>query len=236
MHATKNIYLFPLLLNPRQTTRIFISTQEHHFRKPPRTLLHTNSNNNNTTFTNSTRLTIESALYIFSFDFQPRVPFSPYSLSLSPHPREHEAVHRSHGDNKGTILSPFPTLSRYLLYLSIGHSWNERRRDRAAHGFHPPNEKELRSSIFARIHRSSPDLSKGTLFSLSLPLSRSFSFSPRVSMQIPQAKGPDYTRSTHTTLPLQRTQPTQQEARRGGKRREKKYMEEEEEATKQRTG
>lgn len=137
--------------------------------------------------------------------------------TLSPHPKEHEAVHRSHGDNKGTILSPFPILSRYLLYLSIGHSWNERRRDRAAHGFHPPNEKELRSSIFARIHRSSPDLSKGT-FSLSLFLSHPpiLFLSPRFDADS-TGQGPRLYTLYTLLLSLSRgpnQQPTQQEVRR----------------------
>ena len=142
------------------------------------------------------------------------------SLSLSPHPTESTRPCTGATETtKEQFFPPFPILSRYLLYLSIGHSWNERRRDRAAHGFHPPNEKELRSSISpGSTGESSPDLSKGTSFSLSLL--------PHVSMQIPQAKGPDYTRSTQRILSLQRTQqPTQQEVRRveEEEEREKKY-------------
>lgn len=142
MHATKNIYLFPLLLNPRQTTRIFISTQEHHFRKPPRTLLHTNSNNNNTTFTNSTRLTIESALYIFSFDFQPRVPFSPYSLSLSlltPQRARGRAQEPRRQQRNNSFPLPY-TLA--LSPLFIYRSFVERETARPSSTRIPPSERE----------------------------------------------------------------------------------------------
>ena len=95
------------------------------------------------------------------------------SLSLSPHPTESTRPCTGATETtKEQFFPPFPILSRYLLYLSIGHSWNERRRDRAAHGFHPPNEKELRSSISpGSTGESSPDLSKGTSFSLSFSLS-----------------------------------------------------------------
>lgn len=74
--------------------------------------------------------------------------------------------------------------------------------------------------------RSRPDPpERALLTSRRGPLSLSFSLLPHVSMQIPQAKGPDYTCSTQRILSLQRTQqPTQQEVRRvEEEEREKKY-------------
>lgn len=211
-HATKHLSVSPLL-NPGQTTRIFISTQDHHFRKPPRAPFFTPT----TTFTNSTRLTIESALYIFSFDFQPRVPFSPYSLSSPQRARGRAQEPRRQQRNNSFPLPYTLALSPLFIY----RSFVERETARPSSTRIPPSERERVTILdLARIHR------RALLTSRRGPLSLSLSLFPRVSMQIPQAKGPDYTRSTQRILSPKdpTTDPTRgKKSRRGGKRREKKY-------------
>lgn len=200
-HTTKHLSVSPLL-NPGQTTRIFISTQDHHFRKPPRAPFFTPT----TTFTNSTRLTIESALYIFSFDFQPRVPFSPYSLSSPQRARGRAQEPRRQQRNNSFPLPYTLALSPLFIY----RSFVERETARPSSTRIPPSERERVTILdLARIHR------RALLTSRRGPLSFSLSPSfPAFRCRFHRPRAPTI-HALHNAYSLQRTQqPTQQEVRR----------------------
>lgn len=150
-HVTKHLPLgLPIIKSSTNHPNIYFYARPSF---PEATLLH--ANNNNIHQLRTVNHWIGSLYFLLRFPTSCRPFLSILSLSLSlssPH-REHEAVHRSHGDNKGTILSPLP----YTLALSplfIYRSFVERETARPSSTRIPPSERERVTILdLARIHR-----------------------------------------------------------------------------------
>lgn len=150
------------------------------------------------------RSTIESTLYLL-LRFPSCVPCLALCSIVAPH--------RSHGDNKGTILSPIPR--RYLLYLSIGHSWKETGRPAR---IPPSSNGKSYDRRSGQDPRSTPDLSKGTSWRLDAD---STGHGPRLIPRRSTVKWRGETNETRREGGRKRRRRRRRSGRRGKKR--KKY-------------